>query len=804
MFFLLLGCTPADDSRVADAPTWVDPDGATLTVSGSGVISWTHADGTERNVEIGLGVVGTIDSAACSYDPWWLYDDRVDEGTIASESYKYDLDEDCTKGTDLVGVVATTWTGSAYALEFEDGSSATLEVDNLGPGLRLSLDHDDSAGWAPYAWARVSAGADEEFYGLGETFDRVRQRGTVRAMQIELATTESAYNEVHVPVPLLVSSANWGMLVDSYRPGVFDVAASDDGAVTTVFQQLDGDFAVDLYAPERAAQVTGRYWQRTGEPEVPPDWAFAPLQWQDEVTGQDEVLDDAYQLRSRDLPTGVIWVDNPWQTTYNSLVPDPAMFPDWTGMIESLHAQGFRMLAWTTPYVDEVDPEWQSYSDSGWFVEDVQLFSGFGNIVDLTNPDAKAAWAGRVEAARDIGIEGWKLDYGEDVQLGVNGARLPGWIFDNGEDERTMHHQFAMYFHAPYAEPYREQGILIGRAGCLGGQALTDVIWPGDLDNGFETWGDEGCEDGTCIGGLRSAVHGGTALSTSGYPFFASDTGGYRGGRPSKESFIRWTEYAATLPVWQYGGDGENHNPWDFTEYEGSQFDQEVLDAFERYARLHIRLWPYFQVGVARMLANGVPIVLPQGLADPDGGVHTDTTFFVGDDLFVAPVVDEGVDTVEVTLPSGNWVHWWTGERYSGSERIDAPLGFGAIFQREGSAIPMLRRSVETLSPVSDDTVDSWYNEAGALNARVVPGEGAGFTLASGESLSATTATDIALLSGSLYAGWDIEVYAPGASRVTVDGEALSEGEEGCSSCFIIDDPWVRAIFAAGESVSVE
>lgn len=795
---MFLACPP-ESGGALDSPTWVDPDGAKLVFDSGGRGIWTLPDGNERAITVGIATVGAVDETTCSYDPWWLYDDRVDRGTIATEVMGFDQDETCTSGTQVLEPTAASWDGARYTLQFDDGESATLEVDNHGPGLRLRLVHEDTD-WAPYAFVRVSADDNEEFYGLGEQFETLTQRGQVRAMQIELSIMESAYNEAHVPVPLLVSTANWGLFVDSFRPGVVDVAASRPDAVEAFFQQRDGDFSVDLYAPERASQVTGRYWQRTGAPEVPPDWAFAPLQWRNAVEGENVILEDAATLRALNLPTGVIWVDNPWQTSYNSSQPNATMFPNWDSMVDTLHATGFRFMAWTTPYVEEADPEYASYAEKGYFVEGVQLFSDFGDLMDLTNPDAAAAWAGRVTAAKDRGIEGWKLDYGEDVQLGAAGGRMPNWSFANGEDERTMHHKFATYFHAPYSDPYRAEGMLLGRGGCIGGQTITDVIWPGDLDNGFERWGDEGCDDGICIGGLVSAIHGGTSLSVSGYPFFASDTGGYRGGRPSKESFVRWMEYAAILPIWQYGGAGENHNPWDFTEYEGSQFDESVLEAFERYARLHIRLWPYYQAGVATMLAEGEALVQPQGLGDPDGGVHSEENFFVGTNLFVAPVVDEGATALDLTLPTGTWVHWWSGDAFTGGKAISvqAQLGEGPLFQRSPSAIPMLRRTVETLSPVEDDSVDSWFASRGSLNARVIPGAGAAFRLATGESVVAESLAAVELSSGSDYSGWDVEIYAPGASEVSYEGVALAPGTDDCETCFILDDPWIRVIAPPG------
>ena len=785
---LLLALSACDPDDAATTQSWTDADGAILETAETG-LTWTRPDGTAHAVSFVLVEASSPDFAACSYDPWWLYDERVAAGTLASAGFEADVSERCNGGLD---VRASTGV-DGQTVRFEGDRTALLDVDAKGPGLRLSLRADETAGVVPWLGIVIGTTETEAFYGLGETFDSILHRGRVRPMQIEIELErESGYNEVHVPVPLLVSSASWGMLVDSFRPGVFDVAATRADAVTALFQQEGEGLTVDLYAPPTPGEVTGRYWERTGAPEVPPDWAFAPLHWRNANLSGDEVLADARKMRELGVATGVMWVDNPWQSAYNSMQPDTTTFPEWDAMVDEIHALGFRFMAWTTPYVEADDPEHAGYEAEGWLVQDQLLFSDFGDLVDLTNPAAAEAWAGRVAAARDRGIEGWKLDYGEDVQLGLFGSRL-AWSFANGQDERTMHHQFATYYHQPYVTPYDEAGMLLGRAGVKGGQTVTDVIWPGDLDNGLQRWGD--VADGRLlVGGLVSAIHGGTGLSVSGYPFYASDTGGYRGGRPTKESFIRWTEYAALLPIWQYGGAGENHNPWDFTDYGDSQFDQETLDAFVRYAELHTRLWPYYQAQVATMLATGVPIVLPQGLGDPDGDVHSETDFFVGEALFVGTVVDAEESDWSGSLPAGEWVHWWSGDARSGSVTVPAPLGEGPLFQRVGSIVPLLRRGIETLAPATVEGVESWANEPGALNARIVPGAGAVASTVDGATLRAESAAAVTLAAGSAFVGWDVEVYAPGATVVEADGSPLSVGVEYAA-------PWVRVTLPAGDHV---
>lgn len=771
----LLACTdPGDSPKTSPAAAdFTDPDGQELRVGADGSLLLTDAAGAERQLRLRFASVPDADLDA-TYDPYKLYDDS------------YGGPPEGLAWVEPVGAVVD---GDRIRLDL-DGTELELGVDSAGPGLRLSLPASEHV----FTAASVGVAEDEEFYGLGEQFESVRQRGHVRAMHFEPdLERESAYNEAHVPVPLLVSSAGWGLLADSWLPGAFDVAAVDSSAVTAVFSAPEG-LALDLYAPGRPRDVVARYHARSGVAEIPPTWAFAPLQWRNVVSGSADVRADAAAIRAAGLPTGVIWVDNPWQTLYNSMVPDEAMFPDWDTLVAELHAAGFRVMAWNTPYVEEADPEHPTYVDNDWVITDQLLFSDFGDIVDLTHPDAMEAWKGRAEAARARGIEGWKLDYGEDVQIFLD------WEFHDGRTERELHHAYATLFHEAYAGD--GDGMILGRGGCLGGHTLTDVIWPGDLDSDFERWDDDCYGEGLCVGGLPSAIRGGTSLAASGYPFFASDTGGYRHERPTKEALLRWAEYSAMLPIMQYGGGGADHNPWNFTAYGSSQYDEETLALFTRSASLHIRLFPYFWMLSEQHLATGLPIVMAQGFAAPEAGVHTDDSFFVGDDLFVAPVEVSGASSRTLTLPPGDWVHWWTGERFAGEAEleVDAPLGQSPVFLRVGAAIPMLRESVVTLSPAEDGT-DSWAEDPGRLWARIVPGEG-GFSLSTGEAV-VVGATGATLSAGTLYSGWELEIHAPGASSVRVDGTELAAGTQGCTDCWWTEGSWVRVSLEAGAVVEV-
>lgn len=682
-------------------------------------------------------------------------------------------------------VETAAWEGEALRLEFDDGGQGMLSLrpgqgaaDDQGLPLRLSLDHI-----SPYISLSFTSPEADGIYGLGETFDAVEQRGQVRAMQIELdSELESSYNEAHVPVPFFVDATlGFGVGVESDWPMVFDVGVADPDLVEVVvateqaldFRLFGADVPGEVADP---VEVVAAWTRASGLPRLPPTWAGAPFIWRNENVDGQEVLDDALAIRDNDLAFGVLWVDNPWQTSYNSMQPDPEQFPEWDTLVSQLHALGFRWMAWSTPYVEEADPEFATYRDEGLLVDLPIEFNQFGPLVDLTLPAAMERWQGRVAAARDRGIEGWKLDYGEDVQVGY-GGRLPT-EFANGQDERTMHHRFAEYYDTAYAAPYDTLGrdrFLLGRGGAWGTQSEVDCIWPGDLDNDLRRHGEEGH-----VGGLPSAIRGGTSLSMSGFPCFASDTGGYRHGRANEETIIRWTEYSALLPVMQVGG-GENHHYWllegDWTE--------RVLEVGQRYTQLHIQLFPYLRALQVAASTVGTPILRPPELV---GGPRSDDSFLVGEALFVAPVEVAGATSRTVNFPPGGWVHWWTGDRYEGEAEVAAPLGEGPLFIAEGGIVPMLRSSVRTLSPATEEGVDSWANDKGDLTIRFVPGEGR-FTVVDGPTIVGGS-DHLTIGEPGIYRDTIVTIWAPEASSILEDGVAIDTSKDG---------PWLRATAGRGE-----
>ena len=328
-------------------------------------------------------------------------------------------------------------------------------------------------------------------------------------------------------------------------------------------------------------------------------------------------------------------------------------------------------------------------------------------------------------------------------------------------------------------------GFLLCRAGAWGDQVNGVIIWPGDIDANMAKHGETvEADDGStylAVGGLPAAIVAGSSLGPSGFPYFGSDTGGYLNSPPDKETFIRWYQHTALSPVMQVGTN-TNDLPWALGA--DKVLYPEVLDGYRKYARLHLRLFPYLWTHAQLIRTTGRAIQRPFGLMFPDIGVHPPDVYVLGDDLLVAPVVEPGAFKRDLTVPDGTWFSWWSGQKYTGVSNVfvDAPLDTLPLFARAGAPVPLLRPSIDTLSPVLDPiAIDSFATSPGALYIRVTPGPETTRTLYDATAITQTpteTGLRLTVEPGSVYAqGVVFELYAIGEApnQITYDnGDVLT------------------------------
>jgi alpha-D-xyloside xylohydrolase len=724
MWLALLSCRRDDPEPPATAPQLP-------VVLDDGALVFTHHGRDRVRLPLSalrLGVVRGYE-ADRSYDPFWsnsLADDGVDWFS-----------------PEVSGELPT------LELTYGDGLTATLTVTPAAEGrvtATLVPQGDHGGQVVAYVDVPLDTDADEGFYGLGSALDHLNRRGSVRAVQLEVdPTTEVFDNEMHVHLPFFVGTTGWGFLARDDHPATVDFATQAPDRVT--YRVGLGDDAAqglvfDVYTADHPLDLTARYWQATGTHRLPARWALGPWHWRDENVDQAEVESDLHTLRDLDVATTGLWVDRPYASGVNTFDFEAGRFPDPERMIGLAHDLGFRMALWHTPYTapGEADDLLAHAEENGFFPPVHPLaFIDWGTPLDFSNPDARDWWQSLIGRYSDLGIEGYKLDYAEEVLVGALGGRL-AWEFDDGTDELTKHADYQRLYHQTYAETLpADGGFLLCRTATWGDQVNGPIIWPGDLDATMTRWAEPAVnrqgEEYVSVGGLPASVIDGLSLGVSGFPFYGSDTGGYRNGPPDEETYVRWVEATSVASVMQVGN-GDNDVAWEPTAENG--FGPETVDALRTYARLHLRLWPYLWTLADEIgRGEGRPIMRPLGLAHPELGVHPDDQYLLGPWLLAAPVVDRGARSKDVVFPEGRWLHWFDGTVHEGgTERVDAGLYELPLFLAEGAIVPLLRDTIDTLAPVRGDDVDSYATDPGVLGVRVFPGGKTSFTLFDGTTIT--------------------------------------------------------------------
>jgi alpha-D-xyloside xylohydrolase len=205
-------------------------------------------------------------------------------------------------------------------------------------------------------------------------------------------------------------------------------------------------------------------------------------------------------------------------------------------------------------------------------------------------------------------------------------------------------------------------------------------------------------------------VAGGSA-AMSGWAIWGSDIGGYQESNPSatpENLFMRWTQFGALSPIMQMHRQvgGGHQYPW--------SYGPDALANYVAYARLHTALFPYLYAYAHVAAATGLPILRPPVLQHPDDAATYDLahTYYLGDWLLVAPVIENVATHRSVYLPDGVWYDWFTGAEHTGGTTLDwqsSDQSRMPLFARAGAIIPMLPEDTTTLVAVPDELVVRVY-----------------------------------------------------------------------------------------------
>ena len=548
-------------------------------------------------------------------------------------------------------------------------------------------------------------------YGMGEKFDSLNQKGKTVINRVQEKFCFQG-DKTYCPAPFFWTDTGFGLYVDTCEITIFSFG-SDQIEITL---PEEADVVLFSGTPET---ILREYMSLFGPAVLPPEWVLGIWVSANRWNKQSDVELLLEKLRKYDFPASALvleaWSDEAtfyiWNGAKYTPVPNgqplqygdfdfsDSPWPDPAGMVQRVHEAGLKLLLWQAPIYkkqgaeeirstqNELDredaaarklcvtmPDGTPYTipEGNWFPGSM--------IPDFTNPETVKSWFGKRQYLLDMGVDGFKTDGGEFVHQ--EAARF--------HDDSTGKEGINRYAR-DYTERYRDfagsSRVIFSRAG-FSGQHTVPCHWAGDQQS-------QNCE-------LAGVLKAGLSAAATGMIFWGFDLAGFAGPLPSLELYRRATQMACFCPIMQWhsepdggqfrelmpGAEGNNErSPWNMAEsYAAPGF----LDEMRYWHKLRQKLRPYLWQTAQKCVKESKPMLRPLVFEWPDDPnvIDCQDEYLLGDDLLVAPLLEENAVSREVYLPQGMWFNLFDGTEYHGGQIITAGRdGKLPVFTRNGFAL---------------------------------------------------------------------------------------------------------------------
>ena len=550
-------------------------------------------------------------------------------------------------------------------------------------------------------WMQLSD--DDHFFGLGERGAPLDKRGQVLVnWNHDAAEHEPWSDPLYQSHPMVIALNNgraYGIYFDNAYRATFDLGKASTSRYS--FGAEGGEMNYYFIPGPGVQDVVRRYGRLVGTQSLPPLWAlgYQQCRWSYESAKRARTV--ARRLRKHRIPCDTIYLDIDYMDGFRCFTWDGKRFANPAKLMGELKDDGFKTVVIIDPGIKKE----QGYGvyDSGimgrHFCLDGsgkpyvgKVWPGESVYPDFTRAATRRWWGELYKGLVDDGVTGFWNDMNEPADFTFSYGTVPLTLRHDNDgapaDHRACHNIYGMQmaratFDGLLRLRQNERPFVLTRAGYSGVQRYA-AVWTGDNLSSWEH--------------LRMSIPMLMNMGLSGVVFAGADIGGFR-GHPSPELFTRWLQLGIFYPLCRVHTCGGMAK--DAPEQDPTAFGKRYTNINRKTIELRYRLMPYLYTQMHEAERGGLPVMRPLLLDFPrlEKAHRIEHDFMWGDQLLVAPVVDEGATHRKLRLPGGVWHDFDTGrpvrgcvaeDDAAGAEiRVKVRLDSIPLFARTGAIVPM-------------------------------------------------------------------------------------------------------------------
>ena len=527
------------------------------------------------------------------------------------------------------------------------------------------------------------------FYGLGERTGALNKKSYhYRNWNTDDPSPHGeTFAQLYKSIPFLIAIKDenaFGIFFDNHFESHFDMGKENSNYY--YFGAVDGNLDYYFMYGPTVKEVVNEYTDLTGKTPLPQLWTLGYQQCRWSYAPEARAMEIASAFREKDIPCDTIYLDIDYMDGFRVFTWDNEKFKNPKEFINKLKEMGFKLVTIIDPGV-KVDKGYKIYDEgikNGYFATDKdgivyknRVWPGDAVYPDFMNEKTRNWWSDNQKIMMDVGVSGIWNDMNEPASF--NGP-LPDDVMFNDDGREVMHkeihnvygHMMAKATYEGIKKHTNKRPFIVTRA-CYSGSQKYSTIWTGDNQSTWEH--------------LRMSLPMLMNLGLSGMAFCGTDVGGF-GHDCTGELLSRWVQVGAFTPLFR------NHSTMGSREQEPWAFDKETEDINRKYIKLRYKLIPYLYDLMHKGELTGEPIIRPLlfNYQKDKNTYEINDEFMFGDNILVAPVVEQGARHRLVYLPEGdNWIDYWTKKEYKGGQYIikEAPLDICPIYIKVLSIIPI-------------------------------------------------------------------------------------------------------------------